>query len=287
MSNLQARQDIIQVCDRIKALLLSKNEKYGDAALNPTRIMSKANAVEQILIRIDDKLNRISKGAGLLASDEDVVQDLAGYFILLIIALERQNETNFETVKQIIDGATASGQPYKGLDQAWDKEDDSPSYVGRVDQIPMPARLLSTDECREMGLPVTPQVNWNDGPEPELDEEPGVSGWINRQSVGLRKGPIDVIQSGEGVGRSQLEKDNEATLKAGIESSLKAWEKLVKHQREQLGIPYPEPVKDGVPSEPPEDQDENKIEDPWKAFRGGLPVATTGTWAALRHPDLR
>lgn len=106
MSNLQARQDIIQVCDRIKALLLSKNEKYGDAALNPTRIMSKANAVEQILIRIDDKLNRISKGAGLLASDEDVVQDLAGYFILLIIALERQNETNFETEKEIIDVCT-------------------------------------------------------------------------------------------------------------------------------------------------------------------------------------
>lgn len=237
MSNSQSKHDIIQVCDRIKNLLLSKNEKYGDAALNPTRIMSKANAVEQILIRIDDKLNRINKGAGLLASDEDVVQDLAGYFILLIIALERQNQSNFETVKQIIDGATASGQPYKGLDAAWDKKDDSPSYVGRglCSEIPMPARLLSTDECREMGLPVTPQVNWTDEPEPELDEEPA---------------PIP---------RTEQEKENEKTLRA--------WEKLLTHQLGQLGISFSHPpFQDDVPSEPPSDPDEDKLEDDWKDF---------------------
>ena len=99
------QKEIVAVCDRIKNLLLDKNKKYGDSALQPVRIMSKANAVEQILIRIDDKLNRISKGAGLLASDEDVVQDLAGYFILLIIALERQNTENFESSKKSLDTA--------------------------------------------------------------------------------------------------------------------------------------------------------------------------------------
>lgn len=77
-------------CDRIKKLLVDKNAKYGDSALNPSRIMSKSSAVEQILVRIDDKLSRIQKGAGLLAKDEDVVQDICGYFILLMIALEEQ-----------------------------------------------------------------------------------------------------------------------------------------------------------------------------------------------------
>ena len=86
--NLNGNQlKIAQVCDEVKTLLLEKNAKYGDSALNPSRIFSKASPVEQLLVRIDDKLNRIQKGAGLLASDEDVVQDLIGYLILLKIAL--------------------------------------------------------------------------------------------------------------------------------------------------------------------------------------------------------
>ncbi|MFZ9327824.1 MAG: hypothetical protein ACO24H_10315 [Polynucleobacter sp.] len=87
MSDTQLQ--ITSVCDDIKELLLEKNRKYGDSALNPNRIFSKADAVEQILVRIDDKLNRIQKGAGLLANDEDVVSDLIGYLVLLKIALKR------------------------------------------------------------------------------------------------------------------------------------------------------------------------------------------------------
>lgn len=90
MSIENSQKQIELACSEIKHLLLSKNKKYGDAALNPTRIMSKASTVEQLLVRIDDKLNRISKGAGLLATDEDVVKDLCGYFILLKIALQNQ-----------------------------------------------------------------------------------------------------------------------------------------------------------------------------------------------------
>ncbi len=85
--NTQAH--IAVVCNEVKELLIEKNKKYGDSALNPTRIFSKANAVEQILVRIDDKLNRIQKGAGLLANDEDVIMDLMGYLVLLKIALKR------------------------------------------------------------------------------------------------------------------------------------------------------------------------------------------------------
>ena len=77
---------IAQVCDDIKDLLLQKNAKYGDSALNPVRVMSQASPVEQILVRIDDKLSRIKHG-NILEDDEDVVSDLIGYFILLKIAL--------------------------------------------------------------------------------------------------------------------------------------------------------------------------------------------------------
>ena len=83
------------VCDDIKELLIHKNRKYGNSALNPNRIFSKCSATEQLLVRIDDKLNRIMKGAGLLATDEDVVNDLIGYLVLLKIAFKKEkNETN-------------------------------------------------------------------------------------------------------------------------------------------------------------------------------------------------
>ncbi len=87
MSNTQ--RDIERVCDSVKELLLAKNRKYGDSALEPVRVMSQSSAIEQILVRIDDKLSRISRGVGLLANDEDVLQDLIGYFVLLKIAVER------------------------------------------------------------------------------------------------------------------------------------------------------------------------------------------------------
>lgn len=73
-------------CDALKALLLAKNERYGNAALDPVRIFSKASPVEQLLVRIDDKLSRIrTMGVGG-QPDEDTVQDLAGYLILLRVA---------------------------------------------------------------------------------------------------------------------------------------------------------------------------------------------------------
>lgn len=88
---LDTQADISLVCNEIKELLLEKNRKYGDSALTPSRIFSKADSIEQLLVRIDDKLNRIQKGSGLLATDEDIIQDLIGYLVLLKIAIERNN----------------------------------------------------------------------------------------------------------------------------------------------------------------------------------------------------
>lgn len=78
-----AAEMIVEECDALKALLLEKNSNYGNSALDPVRIMSKASPVEQILVRIDDKLSRLARGR---AAGEDVERDIPGYFILLRIA---------------------------------------------------------------------------------------------------------------------------------------------------------------------------------------------------------
>jgi len=67
----------------ISDMLHRKNVAYGDSAANPIRIFSRANPVEQLLVRIDDKLSRSARGDGLLATDEDVLRDLVGYIALL------------------------------------------------------------------------------------------------------------------------------------------------------------------------------------------------------------
>ena len=92
---------ISTVCDDIKELLIHKNRKYGNSALKPNRIFSKCSATEQLLVRIDDKLNRIMKGAGLLATDEDVVNDLIGYLVLLKISMDSDQNN------EILDIATS------------------------------------------------------------------------------------------------------------------------------------------------------------------------------------
>lgn len=88
---LETEVHIRMICQELETLLVKKNQKYGDSALNPIRVFSKADSTEQILVRIDDKLNRILQGAGLLATDEDVIMDLMGYLVLLKIAMARKN----------------------------------------------------------------------------------------------------------------------------------------------------------------------------------------------------
>jgi hypothetical protein len=68
---------------RVEAVLLEKNAAYGNSALDPVRVFSRASTEEQLLVRIDDKLSRLARGA---AAGEDVVRDLVGYLVLLLIA---------------------------------------------------------------------------------------------------------------------------------------------------------------------------------------------------------
>lgn len=82
---------IAEMCDKLKVMLIEKNRKYGNSALSPIRVFSKANDIEQIFVRMDDKLNRIKNRQS--DEDEDVFMDLAGYIILLMIAKQNKKET--------------------------------------------------------------------------------------------------------------------------------------------------------------------------------------------------
>ena len=104
MAMSESETKISTVCDDIKELLINKNRKYGNSALKPCRVFSKASAVEQLLVRIDDKLNRIMQGAGLLANDEDVVNDLIGYLILLKIGMnDEKNKEVYNIGREIFE----------------------------------------------------------------------------------------------------------------------------------------------------------------------------------------
>lgn len=81
-----ARARIAEVCDEVKTLLLAKNKAYGNSALDPIRLFSKATPAEQLLVRIDDKLSRLARGAATEAVPEDTVLDLIGYLVLYRIA---------------------------------------------------------------------------------------------------------------------------------------------------------------------------------------------------------
>lgn len=89
--NLTEHQRLIAAeCDALKAMLLEKNRNYGSSALDPVRIFSKADPVEQILVRLDDKLSRIARGQ---AAGEDAEWDATGYLILLRVARKLQGES--------------------------------------------------------------------------------------------------------------------------------------------------------------------------------------------------
>jgi hypothetical protein len=78
-------EKVKEVLNEIETLLISKNAKYGNSALEPLGVFSQLSAKQGLLVRIDDKLKRIKNGS-LEKDDEDVVNDLIGYLVLLKIS---------------------------------------------------------------------------------------------------------------------------------------------------------------------------------------------------------
>lgn len=88
------QQKIRNITDSMKDLLLYKNQKYGDAAINPLCIFTKhLKKVEtntaSILVRLDDKLSRVKNADELRTND---VADIMGYCTLLLISMDVTSE---------------------------------------------------------------------------------------------------------------------------------------------------------------------------------------------------
>lgn len=65
-------------------LLIKKNQRYGNSALQPMEVFAKGVTPRQRMgVRMDDKVNRLAKG---LNNDdgEDALRDLAGYLLLML-----------------------------------------------------------------------------------------------------------------------------------------------------------------------------------------------------------
>lgn len=90
------KEEVSSILDDIRDMLVSKNEKYGNSALEPIGVFSKLSPEEGLLIRIDDKLKRIKNGS-LDKDDEDVVNDLIGYLVLLKIHSKKNAIINLMT----------------------------------------------------------------------------------------------------------------------------------------------------------------------------------------------
>lgn len=87
------KEDVQKVLFHLEEFLLEKNKNYGNSALEPLRVFSKAENSEGILVRIDDKLSRIKNSKELRKND---VVDLLGYLVLLCI---QKGWTNFNELK--------------------------------------------------------------------------------------------------------------------------------------------------------------------------------------------
>lgn len=73
-------------CNRVATLLIDKNRSYGNSALNPVRVFSKSDTIEQLKVRIDDKLSRFMNGDDTFKEND--LDDLMGYLVLLSIAVK-------------------------------------------------------------------------------------------------------------------------------------------------------------------------------------------------------
>ena len=97
-NHTETQQKIIEITEAMRELLLYKNEKYGDSALRPKHIFYKGDAVNSILIRLDDKLGRIMANTETAPRVNDVA-DIIGYCTLLLIGMGAKTEN----IKKLMD----------------------------------------------------------------------------------------------------------------------------------------------------------------------------------------
>ena len=93
------QQNMQHVLDSMKDLLIYKNNKYGNSALEPMDVFTRhvcdqnTAGLNSILVRLDDKLKRIQNAEELRKND---VSDLIGYLTLLCVDQEWTDFSEFK-----------------------------------------------------------------------------------------------------------------------------------------------------------------------------------------------
>lgn len=77
---------IKNLCDKISEILIYKNKMYGNSILEPKQIFYKGGYVDNILMRLDDKIGRIANTTGGNPIRVNDIVDIIGYLVLLLIA---------------------------------------------------------------------------------------------------------------------------------------------------------------------------------------------------------
>ena len=79
----QFKSDLSNLLSNLEDLLLAKNKAYGNSALKPLNVFSKASSEDVIRQQIDHKLSRIVNADETTKND---TVDLIGYLILFCIS---------------------------------------------------------------------------------------------------------------------------------------------------------------------------------------------------------
>lgn len=85
-SETSTQQKIKDILSGMTDLLLYKNKKYGDSAINPKKIFYKGDSTNSILIRLDDKIGRVMSNTEEKPRVNDVA-DIIGYCTLLLVSM--------------------------------------------------------------------------------------------------------------------------------------------------------------------------------------------------------
>ena len=80
------QQKIKDILSGVTDLILYKNRKYGDSAINPKKIFYKGDSTNSILIRLDDKIGRVMSSTEEKPRVNDVA-DIIGYCTLLLVSM--------------------------------------------------------------------------------------------------------------------------------------------------------------------------------------------------------
>jgi hypothetical protein len=85
--------EIDNVCQELSYFLKGKQKAYGNSVPDPLCVFSKADAMERIGVRLDDKLSRLARGNN---AGEDVELDIIGYLILKRAILKFNKKNSLE-----------------------------------------------------------------------------------------------------------------------------------------------------------------------------------------------